>query len=133
MKRKTLLKFFVSTAIIISSPVLAQKKVFTLQVNQLPREQCIVNGVGNNIESQLKIFPNPTHGEFTISFGEIKIATKVIIQVFSIDGRLLLAYEEFLEKYGFQEKIDLTHLSKGMYLIKVCGKELLFNERIILY
>jgi len=119
--------------VIITGNIFAQTKKFLVNVNQPPKEQCIVNGIFKIDESLIKIFPNPTHGEITISFAELTFSTKITIQVFSLDGRVLLSYEEFPLKSAFQKRIDLTPLSNGIYLFKVSGKDFLVNERVVLY
>jgi hypothetical protein len=119
--------------IIISGNIFSQTKIFLVNVNQPPKEQCIINEISRIVESQLKIFPNPSKGEITISFGEKMRDSKVDIQVFSLDGRILFSSEEYLERSSLQKRIDLSSLSKGIYLMKISGKEFCNNQRIVLY
>jgi len=132
--RKYLLHFIPLLLIVsINEETFTQTKTFLANVNQPPKEQCIINGISKIVESQLKIFPNPSKGEITISFGEKIRDTKVSIQLFSLDGRILLSSEEYIERSSLQKMIDLSSLSKGIYLIKISGKEFSINQRVVLY
>ena len=93
----------------------------------------IISEIPKIVESQVRIFPNPSKGEITILFGEKMRNSKVSIEVLSIEGRILLSSEEYIESLSPQKKIDLTTLSKGIYLIKISDKDFFNNQRIVLY
>ncbi|MEA3503843.1 MAG: T9SS type A sorting domain-containing protein [Bacteroidota bacterium] len=67
-------------------------------------------------ESFVKIYPNPVSSFVTIEFGT-KLET--IIQLFDINGRLILEQQN---NGHFKQNIDLTFLSKGLYIIKVVNE-----------
>ena len=117
----------------VSEEVFCQTRKVTVNLIQPPKEQCIISEIPKIVESQVRIFPNPSKGEITILFGEKMRNSKVSIEVLSIEGRILLSSEEYIESLSPQKKIDLTTLSKGIYLIKISDKDFFNNQRIVLY
>ena len=63
----------------------------------------------------LKLYPNPTHGVFTVALHDV--TTNTYIQVCDLQGRVLK--EENI--YSNQQQIDCSMFNEGLYLIKVYG------------
>jgi myo-inositol-hexaphosphate 3-phosphohydrolase len=65
--------------------------------------------------SKLSIYPNPvTNNEFYIS----GIMKKETIQIYDLNGKLI----QVVKNVGNKEKVNLTKLPKGVYIIKTQGK-----------
>ncbi len=65
--------------------------------------------------SKLSIYPNPvTNNEFYIS----GITKKETIQIYDLNGKLI----QVVKNVGNKEKVNLTKLPKGVYIIKTQGK-----------
>lgn len=76
----------------------------------------------------LKIVPNPSTGEIQIDLENLRANLKVNIEVLSADG--ILVYSQL--SYESNNKIDLAHLSKGLYNIVIKqGSKLLGSEKFI--
>jgi hypothetical protein len=63
---------------------------------------------------QLTIYPNPTMGQLTIENGEWRVKN---IEVFDINGRKLYPHSTFNSQLSTQ--IDVSHLSAGIYFVKI--------------
>ena len=63
------------------------------------------------------IFPNPNNGIFTISFDNSSIEKNANIEVLNILGSLV--HKEVFDVYNNQKSINLSHLNKGIYLIRI--------------
>ena len=133
MIRKTLFTALLLAGIILSSPVIAQKKVFILNVHQPPSEQCLMSTPNEEVKDKVLLYPNPAHGNITIVFSANYSGSKTIIQVFSIDGKMLLSCQEYPDRTSFQKKLDLSSFSRGIYLIRISGNAIIANERVVLY
>ena len=84
-------------------------------------EQVAVNDLVQNVNIQL--FPNPTTGELKIESGELKIED---VEIFDIYGKQLSSFTPFNFPAGGGDitsssphKIDISHLSAGVYFVKI--------------
>ena len=66
-------------------------------------------GVDENKIQQIQIFPNPTQNEIFIK-SELPIKK---VEIYSVTGVLLLSVNDF------KEKISVSNLSKGVYILKI--------------
>ena len=82
----------------------------------------------NTIHNNISIYPNPTNGLITIKTkeyleGEIKLMNNYGEMISIIKG------DEIFER---EITIDMTHLSKGIYIIQLINNETIINHKIIL-
>ncbi|NCA84496.1 MAG: DUF5017 domain-containing protein [Clostridia bacterium] len=77
-------------------------------------------------QRQVSIFPNPTHGTFTINT-EMEVH---FVEVYSATGSLMLRQQ----MADASQAIDISNLKPGFYFVKGYGQadENIFNSRIIL-
>ncbi|MBQ9311775.1 MAG: T9SS type A sorting domain-containing protein [Bacteroidales bacterium] len=68
----------------------------------------------------LFIYPNPARDYIKVANNNNE---KQILTVYSLDGRLLIQ-----DKYANDEKIDISLLEKGMYIVKIGSKILKFSK-----
>ncbi|MEZ4838134.1 T9SS type A sorting domain-containing protein [Flavobacterium sp.] len=78
------------------------------------------------VNNKVKIFPNPSSGVFTIALPNSIEVRKV--QVFSLIGQEL--YVDFILNTT-EKTIDVSHLSKGTYLLKVSGNNSTTEELVV--
>ena len=71
-----------------------------------------------------KVFPNPTQDFLTIDFGASG-AGNCIMELFSLDGRLLLKKEELMSA---NSQLDLRQFPPGMYVLKIKSNK---GERVV--
>lgn len=80
--------------------------------------------VGFNVNSNFKIYPNPTQNEVTI---EINNLNEAKLEVFDINGRLL--QKQTLNTA--QNKVNVNDLPAGMYLFKVTSVEGTATQKVV--
>ena len=79
----------------------------------------------NNKEETI-LYPNPSDGRFTVSFGTDPVR-QATIKVFSLQGNL--NYSEIFQDTTKAE-IDLKAFPKGMYVIKVITNDSNYNGKV---
>ena len=73
------------------------------------------------MSKQLSVYPNPSKGEFTISFQSNLNSTdnSVKVKVYDLQGRLV-HNEDFVSSSSvFEETIILNNVKAGVYLVNV--------------
>lgn len=70
--------------------------------------------------ANLSVFPNPSNGDVNIKFNASKEKSK--IEVFDIQGRLVLENDEDREIGLNKTKLNLEDLSSGIYIVRVENK-----------
>ncbi|MGF7138115.1 phospholipase D-like domain-containing protein [Roseimarinus sediminis] len=83
----------------------------------------IPTAVNELLSAQFTIYPNPVNKELSIS-GESQLRS---LSIFDLSGRLLLIRK--LE--ATSESVDLSSLSKGIYMLKVDSEEGSFIKRLV--
>ena len=90
-----------------------------LTTNLLGAEQSI---------SSIKVFPNPSHNQLNIiSPGHVFIQR---LSILSIKGEFLLEFESSTEKQQF--KVDVSHLSRGNYILQVVSNKEVYHQKILI-
>jgi hypothetical protein len=86
-------------------------------------------GVENkNIESGICINPNPTTGQFTLSFGTTTLK-QATAEIYNTDGRLVLSKTFYNTGNA---TFDLTGYPKGIYMVKVAVDDMVYNEKVLI-
>ena len=78
-------------------------------------------------EGLIKVFPNPSSGEFTIKINQYN--GNINLQIIDINGRLV---KEFLNaNFNVEMQIDLTSFQSGVYFLKVFNDNLNYSGKLI--
>ena len=87
-----------------------------------------INFVGfeNSNNKQIRIYPNPSYENITIS-SKFQINSPTVINIFNLTGKLILSNNIDM-KNGFSENINISALSEGVYLIEI--KNPLFKNQM---
>jgi hypothetical protein len=80
-------------------------------------------GIGDKASQPLALFPNPSQG-----LVYLKPPSACLLKVYSPSGRLV--FEKRVE--AKQEKVDLSHLAKGIYLVLFSAKAFTFQQKLLL-
>ncbi|HPR61658.1 MAG TPA: T9SS type A sorting domain-containing protein, partial [Prolixibacteraceae bacterium] len=81
----------------------------------------------NDLQKMIKVFPNPNNGTFVLEIKNFDETAKVYI--YSILGSVV--YENVVREQSLLE-IDIQHLNKGLYFVKVIdGNQSLTNKMIV--
>jgi hypothetical protein len=70
----------------------------------------------------ISVYPNPANGYFTIDAKLSGIDNYINIELFDLQGRLVLSEKHIPESTEFVKNIQLNSISAGIYLLKVSDK-----------
>ncbi|TWI12397.1 putative secreted protein (Por secretion system target) [Flavobacterium cauense R2A-7] len=76
----------------------------------------------------IKMYPNPTKGQLNIAINNY--SGKLSVSVFDLNGRQV--YTEDVNDFNAQSAINMSSLQKGVYVVKVNGDNLNYNQKVIL-
>lgn len=96
-------------------------------------DTCTVIGINDLfVDGQLGVFPNPNDGQFTVSFN-VEKADDFNVQVTNALGESV--YSEKLTSFSgaYERKLDLTHLSKGVYMLTISNSDNKAVKRVVVY
>jgi photosystem II stability/assembly factor-like uncharacterized protein len=82
------------------------------------------DGISNEaFKTKLKAYPNPTRDNTNLTF-ELANSGKVLVQVYSITGRLVLSKEAYMNEGTQDISLDSSDLPNGTYIVKfTSGKQ----------
>lgn len=88
-----------------------------------------LTSINSNLAMNFDLYPNPAKTSFTIVYqsaieGELEIAIR------SLDGKLL-ADKKHVQLSG-SEKVDVSYLSQGIYLVSISSKGYLATKKIVI-
>jgi len=81
-----------------------------------------------DFDKEFKTYPNPSNGKFTVEFNH-QIIEERQLDIFNLQGMLL--YTHAVESNQKSVPINLTGLSKGIYIIKMQTQKSTKSQRII--
>ena len=85
----------------------------------------------NNFDvlDNIKVFPNPApKGQINIRINQF--VGKLNIQVIDLNGRIV--YKATDDNFNVEKSINLSHLQKGMYIIKLSNETIDYTDKIII-
>jgi hypothetical protein len=94
-------------------------------------EKSAILTANTSAEPGMKVYPNPTSGEFTIEINSLK-ATKATITIATVNGQIV-EHRDVLLSEGVQSfSFNISGKSSGVYLIKVSGIDGVNTQNLIL-
>lgn len=87
---------------------------------------CLVGQNEHNNPSIISIYPNPTKGEITINLGTNN--NSCLIEIYTFTGKVI--YKNNI--VNDSRKLDLSHLNKGVFLVKLTSKNNVKIEKLII-
>ena len=92
-------------------------------------DDCVVSSVGDEVRESLRIYPNPVHDFLRISLPEGVANESVVLELFDLEGRKMLAQTW----HGVGDaSLTLAGFTSGMYIVKVvCGNNVFLDKLII--
>ena len=102
----------------------------TLLLDDLSFTDVAVNVLHRNPASHIQVYPNPTDGILNIDFVDM-ISFPVEIEVVDVNGRIHIRKEIYNNLGAIT--LDLSHLSRGVYVLQISNTlELPIRRRILL-
>ncbi|MGQ8338409.1 cadherin domain-containing protein [Sunxiuqinia sp. A32] len=103
--------------------------------NNLPIEtDDVTTDVETDIDNgtmEVSFYPNPSNGFFTIRANNL-IADNCIINMYNMQGSLVANKEIFAMFGSLEERIDMTHLSTGTYIIHFINESQTKQNKLII-
>ena len=111
----------------------AQIKYIHLNISQPNVEECIT-GIENTFKDcDLKIFPNPSNGVFTLEITNKSSEIRMDLSIYDISGKVLLE-QQFMVHERLSKTIDLSKYKAGTYILNVRGAQnALLKANLIIY
>lgn len=91
----------------------------------------VPTGIDEVEEQNVKIYPNPSSGQFIVEINDIN-NNLFTIRIFNIIGSIVYAEEVSGHSY-IREQIDISQYAKGMYFISIESKDgMIISKRILI-
>jgi len=85
----------------------------------------------NEILNSLNVFPNPAENILNVNFS-ISTPQNILLTLSTITGQAI--YTQQIDSFTgtYSKTIDLTDISKGIYLLKVVGEKGTVNKKVVI-
>ncbi len=85
-----------------------------------------------NFDINVKIYPNPTKGAFTVDF-TLKASQEISIEIFDMMGKVISQplSNEYLSYGSYKKNIDLSDMPRGTYFCKIKSKDFNTTKKIM--
>ena len=103
-----------------------------MSISQPNVQDCVTAIESTFQQENMKVFPNPTKGLFTVSVGKIESPEKVKIVILTMNGQVVLKEKVTLTGLKFEKQIDLSGYPSGMYLLQITSKNKYYKAQVIL-
>lgn len=88
----------------------------------------LVTGINETTLQEIRIFPNPSGGIFTLSVDRTLVPL-INIEIFDLNGRIVFTIAPECES---THNFDLGHFQKGIYIIKLHGTNHQYSARLVI-
>lgn len=97
-------------------------------------EECYETLVPDNDMEQywIKIYPNPNPGQFTLELNLHQPDKSLAIHIYDITGKVVFESVEATEGNLFRKELNVSNLQKGIYFIRITGKDRVGVKQIII-
>jgi hypothetical protein len=106
-----------------------------LNVSDREEPQTPVSGVRGVYEEHLgvlEIWPNPTHGDFAVTYN-LRASAPVVIEIVDVMGRTVVrVLSETLAAGGYQTHVSMVGLTTGIYWVVVRSGEDVRREAVVM-
>ena len=111
----------------------AQVKTIHLSISQPNVEECITSIENTFKNGDIKIYPNPSEGVFTLEINNSSFRSFMELFVFDLSGKEVLKEEIWISE-SIIKTIDLSEYKKGTYIINIIGgPNDFFKAKLIIY
>jgi len=89
-----------------------------------------VRSISFNQPFSFTIKPNPSNGTFTIVVYSENLSDTYNVEIINTLG--VVVYEEEKENYDNQIQMNLNHLAKGIYLVRITSNDVTYFEKVVI-
>ncbi|MBN1597644.1 MAG: T9SS type A sorting domain-containing protein [Bacteroidales bacterium] len=115
--------------LMLSCSLMSQDKHIILEIDQTGINDCITNIENTFLETEVKVYPNPNRGMFSIEVdGNIN---ELNLKVIEISGATVLDQQLFFNKENRIQEINLSD-RKGVYLLIIYNEKAHYVSKIII-
>ncbi|MDW8346202.1 MAG: T9SS type A sorting domain-containing protein [Bacteroidia bacterium] len=82
--------------------------------------------------SNVEIFPNPNHGEFSLQLNSGKVQD-IMVEIFNLQGQRMYSSVNTYLPGAYVVPINLTHLPQGIYYCKIASGNQLVTKKVVIY
>ncbi len=82
------------------------------------------------LDDQVLVYPNPAVNTLNLQL-RVKDINNLSIEMYDVTGRKVSAELQYITPGSTTKQLDITNLSRGVYELKIVGKELNYTQRII--
>ncbi len=80
----------------------------------------------------LVVFPNPNEGEFEWSIAASSVIGEASLEILSMEGKLMVQEQVYIPVESYSSGLDIRHLAKGFYILRLRNKVYQVNYKLIL-
>ena len=80
----------------------------------------------------VNLFPNPTDGEFSISYESDQFIGDVIVRIYDAVGRIVQNDKFIINNNSMNKQFDLSNYTYGTYMVQIITKDGVLVKPIIL-
>lgn len=84
------------------------------------------------INTEFKIFPNPTKRKITVEFAELTVKNKLELHIFNSSGQLVYTHPMTITSNTYYEDIILPKLPTGVYTVDIIADMQKYQEQLII-
>lgn len=133
MKNKNLIIRLLIIFFCISLSAKGQIKYIDIYVDQEGYENCITSIENTFKTEEIKIFPNPTNGEFQIVLSGFKTNRDLNMVIHNLKGSQVFSANLAIESNNeIIKNINLGHLESGAYILSISDKKHKYNCQLII-
>lgn len=87
-----------------------------------------------NIKRELTVYPNPSNGDFTISYEVTKKRADVLLEIYDLKGMLIKTLVNIANQYegAYHIPVTLSELPNGIYLVNLIKGDKKYAERVVI-
>ncbi|MCW3084454.1 MAG: aminopeptidase [Bacteroidetes bacterium] len=82
------------------------------------------------LDDEVLVYPNPAVNSLNLQF-RVKDINNLSIEMYDVTGRKVSAELQYITPGSTTKQLDITTLSRGVYELKIVGKELNYTQRIV--
>ena len=80
----------------------------------------------------INIYPNPNPGQFTLELNLHQPDKSLVIHIYDVTGKVVFESVEETEGNLFHKDLDVSYFQKGVYFIRITGKDRVGVKQIII-